>query len=123
MGTSEQQCDADPFASMEAKGTTSAEALRLPLNLIQTKSDTCMICAALLVQQDVDIHKPYKANLHLCHLRPGTPRGRDRARAPSGVAVLNGLLDGGLPVGAITEFVGVTGSGRTTAALGFAAAT
>jgi hypothetical protein len=99
-----------------------------------------MICAALLVQQDVDIHKPYKANLHLCHLRPGTPRGRDRARAqdpsalrprepmirervPSGVAVLNGLLDGGLPVGAITEFVGVTGSGRTTAALGFAAAT
>lgn len=45
-----------------------------------------------------------------------------RERMTCGVEVLDGILDGGLPVGAITEFVGVTGSGRTTAALAFAAA-
>lgn len=52
-----------------------------------------------------------------------TPRPRTiHERAPSGVPELDTLFDGGIPVGAITEFVGVTGSGRTTAALTFAAA-
>ena len=53
-----------------------------------------------------------------------SPRTRTvRERMVSGVELLDGLLDGGLPRGAITEFVGITGSGRTTAALAFAAAT
>lgn len=52
-----------------------------------------------------------------------TPRPRMiRERLRSGTEILDRLLEGGLPVGAISEFVGVTGSGRTTAALAFAAA-
>jgi len=35
-------------------------------------------------------------------------------RAPTGVPLLDAKLSGGLPRGALTEFCGVTGSGRTT---------
>src|SRR5579875_1703050 len=49
------------------------------------------------------------------------PRGTCE-RLLSGVWELDGLLGGGVPIGAISEFVGVTGSGRTTAAMAFAAA-
>jgi recombination protein RecA len=45
-----------------------------------------------------------------------------RERMVAGVDELDSLLDGGLPIGAISEFVGVTGSGRTTMALAFASA-
>ena len=52
-----------------------------------------------------------------------TPRPRTiRERIGSGSEILDHLLDGGLPVGAVSEFVGITGSGRTTMALAFAAA-
>ncbi|SEG52116.1 recombination protein RecA [Bryocella elongata] len=52
-----------------------------------------------------------------------TPRPRTiRERMGSGSEILDHLLDGGLPVGAVSEFVGITGSGRTTMALAFAAA-
>jgi recombination protein RecA len=52
-----------------------------------------------------------------------TPRPKTiREQLTSGVEELDRLLHGGLPVGAITELVGVTGSGRTTMALAFAAA-
>jgi recombination protein RecA len=53
-----------------------------------------------------------------------SPRPRTiRERMVCGVKALDALLEGGLPVGAISEFVGVTGSGRTTVAMAFAAAT
>lgn len=44
-----------------------------------------------------------------------------RERLSSDVAVLDALMDSGLPVGAISEMVGPSGSGRTTAATAFAA--
>jgi len=45
-----------------------------------------------------------------------------RERLASEVAEFDSLMDGGVPVGAVTEFVGVTGSGRTTMASAFVAA-
>lgn len=45
----------------------------------------------------------------------------ERERVPSGVAALDALLGGGVPVGAISELVGPEGSGRTTATLGILA--
>jgi recombination protein RecA len=44
-----------------------------------------------------------------------------RPVAPTGVAAVDDLLDGGLPVGAITEMVGPECSGRTSLALSFMA--
>src|SRR5579863_5718371 len=51
-----------------------------------------------------------------------TPRPRIiRPVAPTGIAVLDELLDGGLPLGAISEMTGPECSGRTSVALSFAA--
>lgn len=44
-----------------------------------------------------------------------------RPVAPTGVAEVDALLEGGLPVGAITEMVGTESSGRTSLALSFLA--
>ena len=44
-----------------------------------------------------------------------------RPVAPTGVAAVDALLDGGLPVGAITEMAGPECSGRTSLALSFVA--
>ena len=44
-----------------------------------------------------------------------------RPVAPTGIAELDTLLEGGLPVGAITEMVGAESSGRTSVALSFLA--
>ena len=40
---------------------------------------------------------------------------------PTGISAVDALLDGGLPVGAVTEMVGAECSGRTTLALSFLA--
>ncbi len=46
-----------------------------------------------------------------------TPRPRTiREQSPTGIAEIDALLDGGLPIGAITEVVGPPCSGRTTLA-------
>jgi recombination protein RecA len=61
----------------------------------------------------------------LAHRIPSalTPRVRTiRPVAPTGIQVVDELLDGGLPLGAITEVVGPVCSGRTTFALSFLAA-
>jgi hypothetical protein len=51
-----------------------------------------------------------------------TPRLRTiRPVAPTGIEVVDELLEGGLPLGAITEVVGPVCSGRTTFALSFLA--
>lgn len=42
-----------------------------------------------------------------------------RPVAPTGVSEIDGMLEGGLPVGAITEMVGPESSGRTAVALSF----
>ncbi|MEI9979868.1 MAG: hypothetical protein WDN23_12895 [Edaphobacter sp.] len=42
-----------------------------------------------------------------------------RAVSPTGVSEIDALLDGGLPVGSITEMVGPEASGRTAVALSF----
>jgi RecA/RadA recombinase len=42
-----------------------------------------------------------------------------RPVAPTGISEIDGLLEGGLPVGAITEMVGPESSGRTAVALSF----
>jgi recombination protein RecA len=58
----------------------------------------------------------------LAHKTPSalTPAPRAvRAVVPTGVDEIDALLDGGLPVGAITEMVGPEGSGRTAVALSF----
>jgi recombination protein RecA len=46
-----------------------------------------------------------------------------RPVVPTGVAEVDALLEGGLPVGAITEMVGAESSGRTSLALSFLAGT
>jgi recombination protein RecA len=46
-----------------------------------------------------------------------------RPVAPTGIAEVDALLEGGLPVGAITEMVGAESSGRTSLALSFLAGT
>jgi recombination protein RecA len=46
-----------------------------------------------------------------------------RPVAPTGVSEVDALLEGGLPVGAITEMVGAESSGRTSLALSFLAST
>ncbi len=59
----------------------------------------------------------------LAHRIPSalTPRAKViRPVAPTGVAELDMLLDGGLPIGALTEMVGPESSGRTAVALSFA---
>jgi hypothetical protein len=61
----------------------------------------------------------------LAHRIPSalTPRLRTiRPVAPTGIQVVDELLEGGLPLGAITELVGPVCSGRTTFALSFLAA-
>src|ERR1700756_4978254 len=51
-----------------------------------------------------------------------TPMARVvRPVAPTGVAAVDELLEGGLPIGAISEFVGPESSGRTSLALSFLA--
>jgi RecA/RadA recombinase len=40
---------------------------------------------------------------------------------PTGIAAMDALLDGGMPVGAVTEMIGAECSGRTTLALSFVA--
>ncbi|HSU19392.1 MAG TPA: hypothetical protein VLI45_06555, partial [Acidobacteriaceae bacterium] len=51
-----------------------------------------------------------------------TPRARSiRPVASTGIAQIDNLLDGGLPVGAITEMAGPECSGRTSIALSFVA--
>jgi hypothetical protein len=51
-----------------------------------------------------------------------TPAPRSiRETAPSGIDAVDRLLEGGLPVGAITEIVGAASSGRTSLALSFVA--
>lgn len=60
----------------------------------------------------------------LAHLIPSalTPMPRVlRPVASKGVAAVDELLEGGLPIGAITEFVGLECSGRTSLALSFLA--
>lgn len=60
----------------------------------------------------------------LAHRIPSalTPRLRTiRPVAPTGIQVVDELLEGGLPLGAITEVVGPVCSGRTTLALSFLA--
>jgi hypothetical protein len=44
-----------------------------------------------------------------------------REVVPTGVAAVDAVLDGGLPVGAVTEMIGAECSGRTTLALSFLA--
>lgn len=52
-----------------------------------------------------------------------TPQMRsETVRLGTGVAEIDALTGGGLPMGAITEMVGVEGSGRTTLAMSFVAA-
>lgn len=51
-----------------------------------------------------------------------TPQPRMiRPQVPTGIAALDGLLGGGLPVGAVTELVGAECTGRTSVALSFLA--
>jgi recombination protein RecA len=51
-----------------------------------------------------------------------TPQARrERPVLPTGIAALDELLVGGLPVGAITEIVGTASSGRTSMTLAFVA--
>jgi recombination protein RecA len=60
----------------------------------------------------------------LAHRIPSalTPMPRiARPFAPTGIAAVDDLLEGGLPVGAMTELVGPECSGRTTVALSFVA--
>lgn len=60
----------------------------------------------------------------LAHRIPSalTPQPRTiRPAVPTGIAALDTLLEGGFPVGAITEMVGPQCSGRTSAALAFLA--
>jgi recombination protein RecA len=60
----------------------------------------------------------------LAHRIPSalTPQPRlIRAHAPTGIAQIDAMLDGGLPLGAITEMVGAESSGRTSVALSFVA--
>ena len=53
-----------------------------------------------------------------------TPAPRTiREVTATGIAALDAMLEGGLPMGAITEFVGQASSGRTTAAMAFCART
>ncbi|RXH55965.1 ATPase domain-containing protein [Granulicella sibirica] len=53
-----------------------------------------------------------------------TPAPRTiREVTATGIADLDAMLEGGLPMGAITEFVGQASSGRTTAAMAFCART
>ncbi|WP_131999565.1 recombinase RecA [Acidipila rosea] len=56
----------------------------------------------------------------LAHKLPSalTPRARVvRPTTPTGIDAVDGLLEGGLPVGALTEIVGPESSGRTSLAL------
>jgi RecA/RadA recombinase len=58
----------------------------------------------------------------LAHRIPSalTPRPKViRPAAPTGIAEIDALLEGGLPVGALTEMVGPESSGRTAVALSF----
>jgi hypothetical protein len=49
-----------------------------------------------------------------------SPRARTiRPVAPTGIAALDEVLQGGLPIGAVSELVGPEGSGRTSVALSF----
>lgn len=50
-----------------------------------------------------------------------SPAPRTVETAPTGIVEVDGLLDGGLPVGAITEIAGPESSGRTSLALAFVA--
>jgi recombination protein RecA len=53
-----------------------------------------------------------------------SPRARvELERTPCGVAAIDELMQGGLPVGVVSEFVGPESSGRTSMALSFVAAT
>jgi hypothetical protein len=70
--------------------------------------------AALRIQIEHALERRFPAAL--------TPVPRTiRETAPTGIAEVDRLLDGGLPVGAISEIVGPKSSGRTSLALAFLA--
>jgi hypothetical protein len=70
--------------------------------------------AALRLQIEQDLEGRFPAAL--------TPAPRTiREVASTGIDAADDLLDGGLPVGAITEIIGPASSGRTTLALSFVA--
>ena len=70
--------------------------------------------AALRLQIEQDLEVRFPSAL--------TPAPRTiREVASTGIDAADELLDGGLPVGAITEIIGPTSSGRTTFALSFVA--
>lgn len=65
-------------------------------------------------------HLRHEIESALAHKIPSalTPRAREvRPTAPTGIEAVDGLLEGGLPVGALTELVGPESSGRTSLAL------
>ena len=69
---------------------------------------------ALRLQIEHDLERRFPAAL--------TPAPRTiREVATTGIAALDQLLDGGLPVGAISEITGPVSSGRTSLALSFLA--
>lgn len=71
--------------------------------------------AALRLQIESSLERRFPAAL--------TPMPRTyRETAPTGVAAVDGLLEGGLPVGAISEITGPACSGRTSLTMAFVAA-
>src|ERR1700735_889235 len=71
--------------------------------------------AALRSQIELSLDRPFPAAL--------TPVARTyRETAPTGIDSVDRLLEGGLPVGAISEITGPESSGRTSLALAYLAA-
>lgn len=65
-------------------------------------------------------HLRHEIESALAHKIPSalTPRAREvRPTAPTGIETVDTLLEGGLPIGALTEVVGPESSGRTSLAL------
>jgi RecA/RadA recombinase len=66
------------------------------------------------------IHLRHEIESALAHKIPSalTPRAREvRPTTPTGIEAVDRLLEGGLPIGALTELVGPDSSGRTSLAL------
>lgn len=65
-------------------------------------------------------HLRHEIESALAHKIPSalTPRAREvRPTAPTGIESVDALLEGGLPIGALTELIGPESSGRTSLAL------
>ncbi len=91
-------------------------------DLYESKANKRRICLAPAMPSSAALRQQIENAFQHRYPSALTPQARTiRETAPTGIAEVDALLSGGLPVGAITEIAGPASSGRTSIAMAFLA--